>query len=65
MSILKLLPMPPARIESGRILFDGRDVLRLSPQELHSIRGREIGVIFQDLKLLRRKPAKQASSSES
>jgi oligopeptide/dipeptide ABC transporter ATP-binding protein len=48
MSILKLLPMPPARIESGRILFDGRDVLRLAPQELHSIRGREIGVIFQE-----------------
>ncbi|MEJ2663360.1 MAG: ABC transporter ATP-binding protein [Spirochaetia bacterium] len=48
MSILKLLPMPPAHIESGRILFDGRDVLRLTPSELHAVRGREIGVIFQE-----------------
>ncbi|HEY6532167.1 MAG TPA: dipeptide/oligopeptide/nickel ABC transporter permease/ATP-binding protein [Acidimicrobiales bacterium] len=47
-SILRLLPTPPARITGGEILFEGRDVLRMSAKELQSIRGREISMIFQD-----------------
>lgn len=48
MSILKLLPSPPAEITSGRILFEGRDVLTMSDDELRELRGGEIGFIFQD-----------------
>jgi peptide/nickel transport system ATP-binding protein len=48
MSILKLLPIPPGRIEKGRIEFNGKDILSLAPTELYAIRGKEIGVIFQE-----------------
>ena len=48
LSIMRLLPMPPARIVSGSIHFDGRDLTRLSERELEDVRGREIGMVFQD-----------------
>ena len=48
MSVPRLLPSPPARYPRGRILFDGRDTLGMSPKELREIRGRHIGVVFQD-----------------
>ncbi len=48
MSLLKLLPMPPAEIRSGTINFDGRDIRHVSDGELRKIRGGEIGFIFQD-----------------
>jgi peptide/nickel transport system permease protein len=48
MSVLRLLPSPPARILSGNVLFQGRDLLRMEADELRSIRGNEISMIFQD-----------------
>lgn len=48
MSLLKLLAMPPAEILSGSVMFEGRDLLGLSVEELRKIRGRDIGFIFQD-----------------
>lgn len=48
MSLLKLVPIPPAEIVSGSVNFGGRDLLQLSPQELRDVRGGEIGFIFQD-----------------
>jgi peptide/nickel transport system ATP-binding protein len=48
MSIMRLLPSPPARMLSGRILFDGRDLLGLSPEEMRAIRGDRIGMVFQE-----------------
>jgi len=48
MSLLKLLPMPPAEIRSGSIEFDGRDIRAASDKELRNIRGGDIGFIFQD-----------------
>ncbi len=47
-SLLKLIPMPPGKIESGRALFDGRDLLSLPEKDLRKIRGRRISMIFQD-----------------
>jgi oligopeptide transport system ATP-binding protein len=47
-ALLGLLPVPPARIESGTALFQGRDLLRASPAELRRIRGSRITMIFQD-----------------
>jgi peptide/nickel transport system ATP-binding protein len=53
LSILQLLPMPPARVLSGKILFTGRDgrtvdLLQQSGQQLQQIRGAEIAMIFQE-----------------
>ena len=48
MSLLKLLPSPPAEIRAGEVLFEGRNLLDLAPRELRRIRGARIGFIFQD-----------------
>jgi peptide/nickel transport system ATP-binding protein len=48
MSILRLLPMPPARIAAGRIEFDGRNLLDLSEPEMRKVRGNAISMIFQE-----------------
>ena len=48
MSVARLLPSPPAFYPKGRILFDGVDMLTLPLPELRQIRGKRIGVIFQD-----------------
>jgi len=48
MSLLKLLPMPPAEIQNGEIKFNGRDIRDISDDDLRHIRGGEIGFIFQD-----------------
>ncbi len=48
LSLLRLIPMPPGRILSGSVLFEGHDLLRLPASELRTIRGRRISVIFQE-----------------
>ncbi len=47
-SLLGLIPQPPGRIESGRALFDGVDLLACPVQTLQKIRGKRISMIFQD-----------------
>jgi peptide/nickel transport system ATP-binding protein len=47
-NILGLLPSPPAEVISGEILFEGRDLLKISKAEMQQIRGIEIAMIFQD-----------------
>ncbi len=46
-AVLGLLP-PRARISGGQVLFEGRDLGRMSSAELNSVRGRRIGMIFQE-----------------
>ncbi len=48
LAVLGLIPSPPGRIVSGRILFQGRDLANLSESELRKIRGRDISMIFQE-----------------
>ncbi|MDY0148679.1 MAG: ABC transporter ATP-binding protein [Kiritimatiellia bacterium] len=48
LSLLRLLPHPPAVVEGGRALFHGRDLLTMPLQELRQIRGGKIGMIFQE-----------------
>jgi len=48
MSIMRLLPSPPSRVDGGRILFDGMDLLSLNAARIRSIRGNRIGMIFQE-----------------
>ena len=48
LSILRLLPVPPAVVKSGEIRLNGRDILKMKDSELRHIRGNEISMIFQD-----------------
>jgi oligopeptide/dipeptide ABC transporter ATP-binding protein len=48
LSIIGLLPTPPAQIVSGAIRFDGQELTTLSQRQLEDIRGRQIGMVFQD-----------------
>ena len=45
---MRLLPRRPAASPTGRILFEGRDLLELSDDEMREIRGRDIAMIFQE-----------------
>jgi oligopeptide transport system ATP-binding protein len=47
-SIMGLVPQPPGRIEGGSALFDGVDLLRCSPRQARSVRGKRVSMIFQD-----------------
>ena len=48
LSLMGLLARPPARITSGRILFEGRDLLTLEPEALSDLRGNRMTMIFQE-----------------
>ena len=48
MSLLELLPMPPAEIVSGRVLLDGEDLMGLDADALRHVRGGRVGFVFQD-----------------
>ena len=48
LSVLKLLPYPPATHPSGKIIFGGRDLLSLDERELRKVRGNNITMIFQE-----------------
>jgi peptide/nickel transport system ATP-binding protein len=48
MSVLKLIAMPPGRIAAGKILWQGRDLVPLGTHEMRAIRGKEIGIVFQE-----------------
>ncbi|WP_441233598.1 ABC transporter ATP-binding protein [Bradyrhizobium sp. 930_D9_N1_4] len=48
MSVLKLIAMPPGRIAAGQIIFEGRDLVPLTSNQLDEIRAKEIGFIFQE-----------------
>lgn len=47
-AIMKLIPMPPGYFKRGEILFEGKDLVPLSEKEMQNVRGKEIGMIFQD-----------------
>jgi len=48
LSLLRLIPIPPGRIVSGDILFDGRSLLPLEEKEMERVRGNDISMIFQE-----------------
>lgn len=48
MSTIKLIPSPPGKIEGGKIIFDGKNILELNSDEIRNIRGNQISVIFQE-----------------
>ncbi len=48
LSIMRLIPTPPGKIVSGEIVFNGHDILQMSDEQVRSIRGNDIAMIFQD-----------------
>jgi oligopeptide transport system ATP-binding protein len=48
LAVMRLIQMPPGRIESGSIEFDGKDLLLLNEPQMRAIRGNKISMIFQD-----------------
>src|ERR1044071_551068 len=46
LTVLKLIAMPPGRIVAGQILWQGRDLVPLQPQEMNGIRSKEIAIVF-------------------
>jgi len=48
LSLARLLPSPPAEFSSGRILFEGKDVLKMSEKQIRAVRGAGIAYVFQE-----------------
>jgi oligopeptide transport system ATP-binding protein len=48
LSIMRLIPSPPGKVENGEVVFHGRDLLKLSNDEMRLVRGADIAMIFQD-----------------
>jgi len=48
LSVMRLIPQPPGKIVDGEVLFDGRDLLKVNEDEIRSVRGNKIAMIFQD-----------------
>ncbi len=48
LSIMRLIPMPPGKIASGEVIFQGQDLIKLNNEEMRQIRGNKIAMVFQD-----------------
>lgn len=48
LSIMRLIPNPPGKITSGKIIFEGQNLLELSEEEIRAIRGNKVSMIFQE-----------------
>jgi len=48
LTMMRLIPQPPGKVVGGSIVFDGRDLLKASDEEIRKIRGKEMAMIFQD-----------------
>lgn len=48
LSIMRLIPSPPGKIENGQILFRGRNLLEITEPEMRKVRGNDIAMIFQE-----------------
>lgn len=48
LSVMRLIPMPPGKIASGQVMFQGRDLVKVDDEEIRSVRGNKIAMVFQD-----------------
>lgn len=48
LGLMRLIPDPPGKIVEGEILWEGKDIMKLSKAAMRTIRGKEISMIFQD-----------------
>src|SRR5687767_12134501 len=47
-SVLRLVPQPPGKIEAGKAVFFGQDLLKMTNEEIRHVRGAQISMVFQD-----------------
>lgn len=47
-SIMRIVPQPPGKYVSGEILYEGKDLLKISPKEMQALRGKRLAMIFQE-----------------
>jgi len=47
-TVMRLIPMPPGKVESGEILYKGKNLVKMTENEMRDIRGNEIAMIFQE-----------------
>jgi oligopeptide transport system ATP-binding protein len=48
LSVLGLIASPPGKVEAGKAIFSGQDLIKMSKEEIRHVRGAQIGMIFQD-----------------
>ncbi len=48
LSVMRLIPEPPGKIVGGEVLFEGRDMLKMDPEDVRQVRGNKIAMVFQD-----------------
>jgi oligopeptide transport system ATP-binding protein len=48
LSVMRLIPEPPGKIVGGEVFFEGRDMLKMDPEEVRKVRGNKIAMVFQD-----------------
>ena len=48
LSVLGLIPSPPGKVEAGKAIFSGQDLIKMSKDEIRHVRGAQIGMVFQD-----------------
>ena len=48
LSVMRLIPEPPGKIVGGEVIFEGRDLLKMDPDEVRKVRGNRIAMVFQD-----------------
>ncbi len=48
MSMMRLIPSPPGKVVAGRAMYQGKDLLKLSDDDIRNIRGSQVSIIFQD-----------------
>src|ERR1051326_1163627 len=48
LSILRLIPYPPGKVVGGEVIFDNKDLMKISENDIRRIRGKRIAMIFQD-----------------
>jgi len=48
LSVMRLIPEPPGKIVGGEVLFEGRDIMKMDPEDVRKVRGNRIAMVFQD-----------------
>ncbi len=48
LTVMRLIPDPPGRVTAGQVMFDGRDLMKLTEEEMRQVRGASIGMVFQE-----------------
>jgi oligopeptide transport system ATP-binding protein len=48
LSVMRLIPEPPGKIVGGEVFFEGRDMLKMDPEDVRKVRGNRIAMVFQD-----------------